>query len=180
MAVKAAKDTWAVGCQVELATTLTDEETVKGEVFAYDDKTKTLVLREPYGGSKGNTHLGEKEGYNIRMLNTNYVTKIVSAEPAKQPQAQVLPYVCTKRAEEREAKALMGANKRAEQIGVGVTRAAQSVFDSVNKTLPCRWQGKDIIVIGEVTIVSPYGLDNCTVVPGAEKTLDQVKKVLSS
>ena len=101
MAVKAAKDTWAVGCQVELATTLTDEETVKGEVFAYDDKTKTLVLREPYGGSKGNTHLGEKEGYNIRMLNTNYVTKIVSAEPAKQPQAQVLPYVCTKRAEER-------------------------------------------------------------------------------
>lgn len=101
MAVKAAKDTWAVGCRVELATTLTDEETVKGEVFAYDDKTKTLVLREPYGGSKGNTHLGEKEGYNIRMLNTNYVTKIVSAEPAKQPQAQVLPYVCTKRAEER-------------------------------------------------------------------------------
>ena len=80
----------------------------------------------------------------------------------------------------REAKALMGANKRAEQIGVGVTRAAQSVFDSVNKTLPCRWQGKDIVVIGEVTIVSPYGLDNCTVVPGAEKTLDQVKKVLSS
>ena len=38
MAVKAAKDTWAVGCQVELATTLTDEETVKGEVFAYARK----------------------------------------------------------------------------------------------------------------------------------------------
>jgi len=80
----------------------------------------------------------------------------------------------------REAKALQEAKKRADQIGVGVTREAQRIFDSVNKTLPCEWKGKDIVVIGEVTIVAPYGVENCSVVAGAEKTLQQVVKVLSS
>lgn len=85
------------------------------------------------------------------------------------------PSICP----DREAKALQEAKKRAQQIGVGVTRGAQKVFDQINKTLPCAWKGKDIVVIGEVTIASPYTIDNCTVVAGAEKTLEQVKKVLT-
>ena len=174
------KDLWSVGCQVSLSTTLGDD-VVEGEVFAYEDKTKTLVLRTPVSGT-GAGHLGDKEGYDVKILNANFIKQVIKAEPAAAMAAAAkskpLPYVCTKRAEQREAKALQGARKRAEQIGVGVTRQAQAVFDSINKTLPCKWKERDIVVIGEVTIAAPYAADNCTVVPGAEKTLEQVLKVL--
>lgn len=99
------KDMYPIGCQVTLSTTL-DGDIVKGEVFSFDDKTKTLVLREPVSGSGTNANagmaLGEKEGYNIRMLNINFIKKVLSAEqaPAK-AQPATLPYVCTKRAEQR-------------------------------------------------------------------------------
>ena len=160
---------------------------VKGELFAYDGKSNCLVLREPATGEKENTTPNStSEGHNIRIINANYIKKVLSAEQPSptstlaKEQNNPLPYVCMKRAEQREAKALQDAKKRAEQIGVGVTREEQKVFDGVNKTLPCKWKDKDIVVLGEVTIVSPYGIDNCTVVKGAEATLEHVKKVLNS
>merc|ERR1712176_102837 len=145
---------WCVGCQVTLTTTM--NEVVKGEVFAYDGSSKCLVLREPLG-SKGATTSGDgnakenvsgdaNEAYNIRVINANYIKKVISAEqPASKDQNNgALPHVCIKRAEQREAKALQEAKQRAAQIGVGVTREAQRIFDGVNKTLPCKLKGKDI------------------------------------
>ena len=42
------------------------------------------------------------------------------------------------------------AEIKAQAVGEGVTQEAQNIYDSLAKTLPCRWEDKGIIVLDEV------------------------------
>jgi hypothetical protein len=46
---------------------------------------------------------------------------------------------------------LQAAKADWDKIGVGVTAEAQLIFDALNKTLPCTWNQKKIIVMQEVS-----------------------------
>ena len=52
---------------------------VKGEVFAYDGSSKSLVLLEPLPGVPEKTNVQETE-HHVRLLNANYIKKVISAE----------------------------------------------------------------------------------------------------
>ena len=45
---------------------------------------------------------------------------------------------------------MQDAQAEASRLGVGVTAQGQALFDTLSKTLPCRWRGTSIIVLGEV------------------------------
>ena len=50
--------------------------------------------------------------------------------------------------------AVQAAQEQTEREGVGVSKEAQQLFDCFCKTLPCKWQGKTIVVLQEVCAAS--------------------------
>ncbi|KAJ2806649.1 hypothetical protein H4S07_003758 [Coemansia furcata] len=81
-------------------------------------------------------------------------------------------------AEARKQRALIQAQERAQRIGVGVSDKAQSIFEALSRTLPCRWNRDSIIVLDEVSIEPPYSVDSCRELQPASFSLQRVKKVL--
>ncbi len=49
---------------------------------------------------------------------------------------------------------MQAAQERSERQGVGVSMEGQQLFDCFYKTMPCKWQGKTILVLGEVHPIS--------------------------
>lgn len=47
-------------------------------------------------------------------------------------------------------------------IGVGVSSEAQAVFDTLVKTLPCKWDGKVIVILDSVRLAPPYNVKSIT------------------
>jgi len=63
---------------------------------------------------------------------------------------EVIPIVDVERTKLREDRAVKNARSEALKIGEGVTEEAQIIFNALSKTLPCRWNGKSIVVLEEV------------------------------
>ena len=63
------------------------------------------------------------------------------------------------------------------KVGVGVSARAQTIFDAIDATLACRWDGSTIVVLDEVHIAEPYGPEQCTS-SGKPQMLARVKMVL--
>ena len=65
---------------------------------------------------------------------------------------EIIPVVDADRTKIREDRAVKNARLEALKIGEGVTEEAQIIFNALSKTLPCRWNGKSIVVLEEVRI----------------------------
>ncbi|KAJ1940109.1 hypothetical protein GGF37_004116, partial [Kickxella alabastrina] len=86
--------------------------------------------------------------------------------------------VATSVIEARKQRSILQARERAARIGVGVSDVAQSIFEALSRTLPCRWSQNKIVVLDEVVIESPYGVENCRELASGSFSLQRVKKVL--
>lgn len=42
------------------------------------------------------------------------------------------------------------------KLGVGVSPSAQAIFDTLAKTMPCKWDGEDILILDTVRLAPPY------------------------
>jgi hypothetical protein len=58
-----------------------------------------------------------------------------------------------------------------------VDAEAQAVFDALVRTLPCEWDGERIVVMHEVVVSSPYGVDDA--IGDNEKLVTHVKQVVA-
>lgn len=131
MAAAVESISWTVGNNVKLRTAQGEE--VSGQVFAYDQPSSLLVLKE----------VGAHSGVNnIRIIKTSGVQAVISDAKPDLPFDMELPAVDLERCRKREEKALQQAEFDSSRVGEGVTKEAQAIFESLAKTMPCVWRGK--------------------------------------
>ncbi|KAK9474207.1 anticodon-binding domain-containing protein [Dipodascopsis tothii] len=178
---------WLLGVQVKVTTILDD--VVVGTVYAYCTITDTLTLMKDVPGNS-------KELKNFRVLKIAFIRSIVATKPAsaagtpplpvsgedagdkKGPYSRAYPFVVPVQLStvaHKENAAVRAASQQAASKGAGVSADAQSLFDALTRTLPCKWVGQTIVVMGDIRIDPPYTLDSCH---GPANALARVKKVL--
>ena len=159
---------WAIGHTVSGATST--GEAFGGVVYTYDPGTGVCVLRTE--GDITNTH-------DVFVVNTAGCSDVRSKAPSSSPTTEALPVVDPARSQRRLEANVKAAQTSAANIGVGVTRTAQDIFDALAKTLPCQWQGTAINVMDEVTIAAPYAV--CQGMPNGDlRAVERVQKVLAN
>lgn len=81
----------------------------------------------------------------------------------------------------RANAALAKAKEKAAKRNLSVGKEVQEIFDAIGKTLPVRWDGKDIVVMDQVVVKGPgYKGDDCVAGKNAgQGALPRVRKVVS-
>jgi len=68
---------------------------------------------------------------------------------------------------EKEVAAIKKRQTDLEMIGKGVSKEGQLVFDNLQKTLKCSWNGDVIVILGSVRVKNPYRVKD---VEGGDKS----------
>ncbi|KAJ1877753.1 hypothetical protein H4R99_004205 [Coemansia sp. RSA 1722] len=183
-----------VNAQVRV--TLVNDATIEGSVFTYDvysgvvalisDNSVSNGIGQPAGQQQQHTSdspsvgggAQKQQAARIHLIKAANIRDLeVTAKSGTLALPEIRP-VNMAAVEARKKRSLMQAQERASRIGVGVTDVAQSIFEALSRTLPCRWDQSKIVVLDEVVIESPYSVDNCREISQAPVTLQRVKKVL--
>ncbi|KAG7589620.1 Anticodon-binding domain [Arabidopsis suecica] len=135
-----------------------------GIVLAYDSGPNFAIFEE---GMKPKP----LDSKTLRMVNAKYITEMKNLGNVKDPLAK-RTLINLDGLIDKENQAI----RNVEKIGFGVTAEAQRIFDAISKTLPIRWDKKDMLVMGEVIVRSPYHSD--CVFGGTRAVNDRVKTVL--
>ncbi|EGZ26271.1 hypothetical protein PHYSODRAFT_555839 [Phytophthora sojae] len=157
------QDHKAVGAKVRVVTS--GQESFEGIIFTLDPVANFLVLEEQ-DGAKNKTRIFQLEA----------LQKVEVLEPAPAGLQLTLPAISEEELQRLEQRNKGLAERAMASIGQGVSAEAQAIFDALNKTMPCEWEGANIRVMGEVVIKPPYQPQNC--VSANTQVLSRVKKVL--
>ncbi|XP_065829243.1 protein LSM12-like [Oscarella lobularis] len=166
MASASLKSSIKMGAEIRLTTYL--EETITGEVEAYDAQNDLVVIKS-YVSPKC---------YDYHVVNLTYVTLERVNEPDPALVEANRPSIDISKARDRAAreieKKICEAKRRANP---DADRRARAVFQAVDKILKCEWMKNDIDVLdGAAVIRAPFSSD-C--VEGEPRTVAQVRKILS-
>lgn len=166
---------------------------VQGTLWAYDATLRIVVLSTPAAsplsnraGTPTSSQAGPKRNY--QLINTNAIVSatVLSTTPdaaaASLPSEDQLRSFTPPSASDLSARverAVAQDKKERARIGQGVSTDAQALFDALARTLPVRWHGTSIVVMDEVMIAEPYGVDNVKGGKDASQYIERVKKVVS-
>mmetsp|Transcript_30777 Transcript_30777/g.56019 ORF Transcript_30777/g.56019 Transcript_30777/m.56019 type:complete len:176 (-) Transcript_30777:250-777(-) len=159
---------YSIGSHISIQTKL--GEAFKGTIFLYDKPSNLLVLKEE--GSHSGVH-------NIRFLRENAISKVVAISAPEGTVNLDLPSLSHQRVESRMKDALRKAESLANQINDSVSQEAQAIFESLSKTMPCRWEGQSIVVLDTLWIDFPYSISSYRECSDTE-LVNRVSKMLTN
>lgn len=164
---------------------------IEGQIFTYDETTDIVVLQSP--AANGQSARGAKHDFHFLKVSALKDVSVISGPGSQSPSspasasdagAGLVPIgnLNIDKVVQRENIAVRQERERIARIGVGVTKEAQHIFDALAKTLPCVWNNEQIIILGQVVLLPPYGIENVHPIKGADtsgNTLERIRKVLA-
>ncbi len=159
---------------------------VEGTVFAYDARLNLVVLCSPLPGREDlfevyvvrASHVSEVEVLSEATTKGRpFVPLYLGGGGSSAPQDS-LPALDLGKLYELERRSVQRAQERLGKLGRGVSKLAQLVFDALDKTLPCRWDGQNIIVLDSVRVAPPYTVDTIHATDGDQAAAQRVRLVL--
>ena len=118
---------------------------------------------------------------NFTIIKDSFIDRDEEVQTHDGSRVDHIPAVDEERTRIREERSIRNAKIEAAKIGEGVTDEAQYIFNALSKTLPCRWRDRSIVVLEEVEIIEPYGVEDCrSLHPGDSTVVRRVKKVLEA
>ena len=129
-----------------------------GEVIAFDDKHKALLLKCTSGSEN------QRKITDVRLVNMAYVSKVnIDKEPPSHNSPTLPPaHVNLDKVRLRMLKHVDERRKMASAIAKGVSRDGITLFLAIRKTIEeVTWQDRDILVMNSVRIQPPYRPENC-------------------
>ncbi|XP_023237767.1 LOW QUALITY PROTEIN: protein LSM12-like [Centruroides vittatus] len=146
------------------------QQTVEGEVVAFDYQTKMLILKCPSSNGKANNN-------DIHMINLDFVEDVeVKKEISSTP-----PALQSLNLDKLNSRAKQNIKERqclVTAISSGVSQEGMKLFVAITKTISeVSWQGKNIVVMNQVTITPPYRPENCKGKTEGE-ALNHVRKIV--
>jgi len=162
-------DYFSIGSTVACRTCYDKE--IEGEVLAFDQQTKMLVLKS--SSSCGRPSLNDVHVVNLSLVSDVQVKKEVNPTNTEPPQSLNLQRLNTRVRNQIEEKKRM-----VKALQAGVSPEGQKLFIAISKTITeTSWNGPDIVVWDRVTIEPPYKLEN---VQGnsEDKAYNHVRKVV--
>jgi len=118
------------------------------------------------------TSSGTGKEFVMTSLNNAHVMVVATS----QSKERSLPDVNMDAVREKEWKAVQERRHEKAKIGRGVTEYAQSLFDTICRTLNCEWDGTTIVVMNSIRIQPPYSPQSCT--GGPASSLARIRKIL--
>jgi len=144
---------FTVGSVVTCTTCLNNQ--VEGEVLAFDQHTKMLIIKSPSSSSRATLN-------NVHMINLSLVSDIsVKKESKETEKPPTLPPLNIQRLNARAKEQSDKKQKLVTALRDGVSPEGQRLFVAINKTIDeISWNGEDIVVMKNVRITPPYKPEN--------------------
>ncbi|KAJ3288686.1 protein with role in RNA processing [Rhizoclosmatium sp. JEL0117] len=112
---------------------------------------------------------------------TSATTAALPALPTSLLKVPTAPQFNVNKILAKERAAIAKERDNVKKIGVNVSKRAQDIFNALDKTLPTKWKGDAIIVLDEVMIMAPYGVDEVRgITATAGQAVERVQRVLGS
>ena len=158
-----------------------DNEIMTGKILSVDFQAESLTFSIPSSHATVNEEVLFLQFHSIDLIKNKMAQKLGSDEPEEEKNmnyvsSQGPSAIDLELLEKKERLALETAKNAIKKLGKGVSHEAQEIFDALNKTMPCEWEHKNILVLGEVLVKPPYSQDSCF--SENEAGLTRVKKVL--
>ncbi|KAI9738810.1 MAG: hypothetical protein M1834_008317 [Cirrosporium novae-zelandiae] len=174
----------AIGARVKITTAGANPQMHEGTIFACDPITSLVAISTV---QRSMTFIPISSITSFHLLSTapnadtNATTSSSSPSPFTTLQPPIHP-LSTSFQKQREAAAIAAAKALQARRGKGVTREGQEIFDALARTLPVRWDAKNVVVSDNVVIEAPYRVEDCKAIEGkgqnAQHALVRVRKVV--
>ncbi|KAK4538172.1 hypothetical protein CDCA_CDCA16G4197 [Cyanidium caldarium] len=190
LTVRLTLDPVAGGSSTSATTFPGEREVVEGVIYAYDDRAQLVTVCTPSTG-----HAPQHQQYHVRIIRASRIGEVVVLDDSgcadenlfgrerrvvdgALSERWTLPAVNLSSALAREDWRLQREEERYRKRNRQASALGQAVFDALDKTLPCTWQGVDIVVLDAVRICEPYDEAHAASLDGNEATLQRVVEVL--